>query len=205
MKNWTKRYWVEIKSPDGITRKVVVSGKSLVQSFSVDAEKIMFELRVDNIVAFNKIQELIGIRQTEMEQTLYTSEIDAIDRWFEDADNLMFFINEYAKNHNALLGTRLNITVSIAKATDFNGETIGHPIDRFKFDFEKMEPRTITNQNLRQFMHSFFNYVHVMKADWKTVKYSENIAENLANKLMALGYLDEDYQITNSFFDEFTN
>lgn len=205
MEKWTKRYWVEMESPDGITRKIVVSGKSLIQSFSVDAKKIMFEMRVTNITAFNRVQELIGIRQTEIQQTLYTSEIADIDRWFEDADNLMFFINEYAKNHNPLLGTRLNITVAIAKSDDFNGETIDHPINRFKFDFEKMEPRTTTNQNLYQFMHSFYNYVHVMKADWKTVKYSGNIAENLANKLMELGYLDEYYQVTNKFFDEFTN
>lgn len=207
----TNRYWVEITSPDGILRKVVVSGKALIQSFSVDAKRIMFEMRVDDLKSFNKMQKLIGIRPTDMTQTLWTDEIAKIDLWFDDADNLMFFINEYARHHAAPLGTRLNVQVWKAKPDDFDRITIDYPIDRYKFDFDNMQPRTIANQNLCWFQHSFYDYIEhlyrteIKQVDWKTLKYSLNIAENLAYKLMELSYLDEDFQVTNKFFDEFTN
>ncbi|UKI41471.1 MAG: hypothetical protein L6V95_15910 [Candidatus Melainabacteria bacterium] len=43
------------------------------------------------------------------------------------------------------------------------------------------------------------------QVDWKLTKYSHTFAENIAYKLMELGYLGIDFQVADKLFDEFTN
>ena len=168
-----KLYRVEINDDNGKLRNVVLTPNAVIQSFSTDAKKIMFELRVTNLQAFNKIQKIIGIRQTNEQQTLWTDEIEKINNWFNNAENLYFFINEYASNHNPLLGTPLNIKIGKIKKSDVNDYIIDNPISHNKYDFEKRQPRTIANQNLLRFKHSFYNYIMSMysteekQVDWK--------------------------------------
>lgn len=206
-----KLYKVKFKSQEGTLRDVIITSKSLIQSFSTDAKKIMFELRVDDLKSFNELQALIGIRQTNELQTLWTSELEKIDLWFDDSDNLMFFINKYANAHNSLLGTYLNIKVEKIQKNGVTEFVIDDPIDHNKYDFDKRQPRTVANQNLQSFKHYFFNYIMSLysmdekQVDWKLTKYSHTIAENIAYKLMELGYLGIDFQVADKLFDEFTN
>lgn len=206
-----KLYTVELKSSEGILKKVVVTANALIKSFSTDAKKIMFELRVNDLNAFNDMQKIIGIRQTTVQQTLWTDEIAKINSWFNDSENLMFFINKYACINNAFFGTHLNIKVDKFQKTDENVFIIDTPIDHNKFDFEKMQPRTLAEQNLLRFYCAFYDYVMSLyssdpkQVDWKMTKYTSEISEYVAYKLMEQGYLGLDFDLTNKLFDEFTN